>query len=137
MGRIAYRRLLTPPPERGIPAGRARGWGAYDGTAGGVVTNHRNRFVGTDGGDGTLMRPGLPGATVAPRTERMKAKVSLVGEAAVGKTSMVRRFVLDEFEDRDVTTLGATSRGTPRSRSSTSGSRPCSGSPASSPSSTR
>jgi len=53
------------------------------------------------------MRPGLPGATVAPRTERMKAKVSLVGEAAVGKTSMVRRFVLDEFEDRYVTTLGA------------------------------
>ena len=37
----------------------------------------------------------------------MKAKVCLVGEAAVGKTSMVRRFVLDEFEDRYVTTLGA------------------------------
>jgi len=39
--------------------------------------------------------------------ERMKAKVCLVGEAAVGKTSMVRRFVLDEFDDRYVTTLGA------------------------------
>ncbi len=37
----------------------------------------------------------------------MKAKVCLVGEAAVGKTSMVRRFVLDEFDDRYVTTLGA------------------------------
>jgi len=37
----------------------------------------------------------------------MKAKVCLIGEAAVGKTSMVRRFVLDEFDDRYVTTLGA------------------------------
>lgn len=44
---------------------------------------------------------------VAPQTERMKSKVCLVGEAAVGKTSMVRRFVLDEFDDRYVTTLGA------------------------------
>lgn len=44
---------------------------------------------------------------MAARTERMKAKVCLVGEAAVGKTSMVRRFVLDEFDDRYVTTLGA------------------------------
>ena len=44
---------------------------------------------------------------VAPQAERMKAKVCLVGEAAVGKTSMVRRFVLDEFDDRYVTTLGA------------------------------
>jgi len=44
---------------------------------------------------------------MAGRTERMKAKVCLVGEAAVGKTSMVRRFVLDEFDDRYVTTLGA------------------------------
>ena len=39
--------------------------------------------------------------------DRMKAKVCLVGEAAVGKTSLVRRFVLDEFDDRYVTTLGA------------------------------
>ncbi len=41
------------------------------------------------------------------RPERMKAKVCLIGESAVGKTSMVRRFVLDEFDDRYVTTLGA------------------------------
>ncbi len=44
---------------------------------------------------------------MAARTERLKSKVCLVGEAAVGKTSMVRRFVLDEFDDRYVTTLGA------------------------------
>lgn len=46
-------------------------------------------------------------ARTEARAERMKAKVCLVGEAAVGKTSMVRRFVLDEFHDRYVTTLGA------------------------------
>ena len=38
---------------------------------------------------------------------RMKTKVCLVGEAAVGKTSLIRRYVLDEFEDRYITTLGA------------------------------
>ena len=42
-----------------------------------------------------------------PAPNVLKAKVCLVGEAAVGKTSMVRRFVLDEFDDRYVTTLGA------------------------------
>ncbi len=44
---------------------------------------------------------------MAARDDRMKAKVCLVGEAAVGKTSLIRRFVLDEFDDRYVTTLGA------------------------------
>ena len=37
----------------------------------------------------------------------LKAKVCLVGENAVGKTSLVRRYVLDQFEDRYITTLGA------------------------------
>ncbi len=42
-----------------------------------------------------------------PETRRMKTKVCLIGEAAVGKTSLVRRYVLDEFEDKYITTLGA------------------------------
>ncbi len=42
-----------------------------------------------------------------PDVERIKTKVCLVGEAAVGKTSLVRRYVLDEFNDRYITTLGA------------------------------
>ncbi|MFQ6127804.1 MAG: Rab family GTPase [Thermoplasmata archaeon] len=41
------------------------------------------------------------------REETLKAKVCLVGEAAVGKTSLIRRYVLDQFEDKYVTTLGA------------------------------
>jgi small GTP-binding protein len=39
--------------------------------------------------------------------QRIKTKVCLVGEAAVGKTSLIRRFVQDEFDDRYITTLGA------------------------------
>jgi small GTP-binding protein len=37
----------------------------------------------------------------------LKAKVCLVGDAGVGKTSLVRRYVLDQFDDRYITTLGA------------------------------
>ncbi|MEE9224040.1 MAG: Rab family GTPase [Thermoplasmata archaeon] len=39
--------------------------------------------------------------------KRMKAKVCLVGEQAVGKTSLVRRFVLDVFDDSYIATMGA------------------------------
>src|SRR3989454_2039852 len=42
-----------------------------------------------------------------PEAQRIKTKVCLVGEAAVGKTSLIRRFVQDEFDDRYTTTLGA------------------------------
>jgi len=36
----------------------------------------------------------------------LKAKVCLVGEKAVGKTSLIRRFVLNTFDDRYITTIG-------------------------------
>jgi len=42
-----------------------------------------------------------------PEETKMKLKICLVGEAAVGKTSLIRRFVADVFEDRYVATLGA------------------------------
>ena len=42
-----------------------------------------------------------------PELQRIKTKVCLVGEAAVGKTSLIRRYVQDEFDDRYITTLGA------------------------------
>src|SRR5437899_145040 len=37
----------------------------------------------------------------------LKSKICLVGEQGVGKTSLIRRYVLDQFDDRYVRTLGA------------------------------
>lgn len=42
-----------------------------------------------------------------PETHRVMAKAVLVGDKAVGKTSLVRRYVLDQFDDRYLLTLGA------------------------------
>jgi small GTP-binding protein len=45
---------------------------------------------------------------MAPKSEsRWKLKICLAGEAAVGKTSLVRRYVYDQFEDKYTVTLGA------------------------------
>ena len=43
----------------------------------------------------------------ADRVLHLKAKVCLLGGLGVGKTSLVRRYVLDEFDDHYVITLGA------------------------------
>jgi small GTP-binding protein len=40
------------------------------------------------------------------RTETIKSKICLVGDLAVGKTSMIRRYVLNAFDDSYLTTLG-------------------------------
>ena len=37
----------------------------------------------------------------------LKAKVCIVGEAAVGKTSLIRRYVENAFDDRYISTLGS------------------------------
>ncbi len=37
----------------------------------------------------------------------LKAKICLIGEAAVGKTSLIRRYVEDAFDDKYISTLGA------------------------------
>jgi small GTP-binding protein len=42
-----------------------------------------------------------------PQIQEMKVKICLVGEGAVGKTSLIRRFVYEEFDDRYITTMGA------------------------------
>ncbi len=39
--------------------------------------------------------------------QTMKVKVCLVGEGAVGKTCLIRRFIHDQFDDRYISTLGA------------------------------
>jgi len=38
--------------------------------------------------------------------ERLKRKIVLLGDAAVGKTSLIRKFVLDKFDDSYITTIG-------------------------------
>lgn len=44
---------------------------------------------------------------VAPSNRKhFKAKVCLVGNPAVGKTSLVRRYVMNNFDDRYLTTIG-------------------------------
>ncbi len=39
-------------------------------------------------------------------TKHLKSKVCLVGEKAVGKTSLIRRYVLNMFDDHYITTIG-------------------------------
>jgi len=39
-------------------------------------------------------------------TKRLKSKVCLVGEKAVGKTSLVRRVVMNMFDEQYITTIG-------------------------------
>ena len=41
-----------------------------------------------------------------PTVRRMKSKLVLMGEGGVGKTSLIRRFVLDEYEDSYLHTIG-------------------------------
>lgn len=48
------------------------------------------------------------GIPVTPlRKEKVKLKLCLVGDNSVGKTSLVRRFVFDDFDDKYLATLGA------------------------------
>jgi small GTP-binding protein len=42
-----------------------------------------------------------------PEAYLLKSKICLVGEQGVGKTSLIRRYVLDQFDDRYIRTLGA------------------------------
>ncbi len=38
--------------------------------------------------------------------KKLKSKIVLLGDVAVGKTSLIRRYVLDEFDDKYITTIG-------------------------------
>src|SRR5438552_17558707 len=41
-----------------------------------------------------------------PTVRHMKAKLALMGEGGVGKTSLIRRFVLSEYQDTYLRTVG-------------------------------
>src|SRR5436309_1488875 len=47
----------------------------------------------------------LPASSM-PDVKKMKAKVALVGEGSVGKTSLIRRLVQDEYDDKYLHTVG-------------------------------
>ena len=51
-------------------------------------------------------RPKTLSEPAAPTTKHVKAKVCLVGDVAVGKTSLIKRYVLEQFDDRYVATVG-------------------------------
>jgi small GTP-binding protein len=48
-----------------------------------------------------------PWKAAMPEPYLLKSKICLVGEKGVGKTSLIRRYVLDQFDDKYVRTLGA------------------------------
>jgi small GTP-binding protein len=50
-------------------------------------------------------RPSFGGDRMT-EVKHMIKKICVVGEAAVGKTSLIRRFVLDKFDDRYISTIG-------------------------------
>ncbi|TET91241.1 MAG: GTP-binding protein [Methanomassiliicoccales archaeon] len=54
-----------------------------------------------------MVSQGVSGGNSRVAAKRMKAKICLVGEQAVGKTSLIRRYVLDEFSDDYIATMGA------------------------------
>lgn len=41
------------------------------------------------------------------QVKELKKKICVLGDPAVGKTSLIRRYVYDEFDDKYITTLGA------------------------------
>lgn len=45
-------------------------------------------------------------STVPPAVELRKLKICLIGDVGVGKTSLIRRYVLDVFDDRYIATIG-------------------------------
>jgi len=48
----------------------------------------------------------LKGGGIMIDTTEVKLKICLVGEGSVGKSSLIRRFVFDEFDDAYVSTIG-------------------------------
>jgi len=52
-------------------------------------------------------RPKKTGRVILPSNIDLVKKICLTGDPAVGKTSLIRRFVLDLFDDTYLTTIGA------------------------------
>lgn len=46
------------------------------------------------------------GGEASPKAKLIKMKLCLVGDSAVGKTSLIRKFVSDQFDDKYIKTIG-------------------------------
>src|SRR3990170_7296665 len=73
----------------------------------GPVPARRPRFREQCGNGYVVCRGILLGPSAMAKPRLLKAKICIVGEAAVGKTSLIRRFVLDQFDDSYLMTLQA------------------------------
>src|SRR6266566_6008901 len=93
-------------PRRGRDHGPRSGPAARPGLSGGMALQgdvapdaRRARGgairLGPRGGRGTVSVPAA-----------IRLKICMAGEATVGKTSLIRRYVLDEYDDRYIATLG-------------------------------
>lgn len=51
------------------------------------------------------LQAGIPLSII--KSKRYIKKVALIGDSAVGKTSLIRRFVIDVFDDKYIATVGA------------------------------
>ncbi len=65
-----------------------------------------NREDETEACEVVPMNATVPEESATRARKHFKAKVCLVGNPAVGKTSLVRRYVMDSFDDRYLTTVG-------------------------------
>jgi small GTP-binding protein len=54
----------------------------------------------------SLYRPVGDSGQVAPVENSRKLKICIIGDVGVGKTSLIRRYVLDVFDDKYIATIG-------------------------------
>src|SRR5438309_8137590 len=92
--------------RRGRDHGPRSGPAARPGVSGGMALQGdvAPDARGERGGAIRLGPRGRRGTVSAPAPIRLK--ICMAGEATVGKTSLIRRYVLDEYDDRYIATLG-------------------------------
>src|SRR2546423_2761464 len=92
--------------RRGRDHGARSGPAARPGLSGGMALQGdvAPDARGERGGAIRLGPRGRRGTVSAPAPIRLK--ICMAGEATVGKTSLIRRYVLDEYDDRYIATLG-------------------------------
>ena len=73
------------------------------------IKNQLEGFINDDhniSSSSEVNNPASVGGVDMPEPEIVKMKICLVGSGGVGKTSLIRKFVFDEFTDAYITTIG-------------------------------